>query len=482
MNSFIDRLHFKNSGRVVSLAIAMLSLTGCTSVNFDDTLHQVNQDLGEFSTTPLQLVQTQEQRLEQQQKTDALLSEPLQQYTAVQLALVNSPTLQALLAQSWSNAANAAQAGRILNPSFSFEQTTHLDEVEIGRRLSFGLLDILTLPLRQGIAERNIARARMQLSNDVVEQITQVRQAWVKAVAAKQNHGYATQVFDAAEASAELAKRMQAVGNFTKLQRARQQSFYADAATQLATAQHQATASKEALVRALGLTEQQAAAMKLPDRLPNLPTQPRSPDAVSQAANKGRLDIQLAQSQLNAAAKAQGLTEITSVVDIELGIRRDTVFDNAAGTATPRNGYEISLKLPLFDFGGLRRDAMNAQTLAAANPLEATVRNAGSNLRESYSAYRTAWDIANHYRQEVLPLRQLIADETLLQYNGMFIGVFDLLAESRNQISGVMAALAAEQQFWLADAALQAAQIGRPTVSVSNPSAPNTTTSKDAGH
>jgi outer membrane protein TolC len=264
------------------------------------------------------------------------------------------------------------------------------------------------------------------------------------------------------------------VGNFTKLQRARQQSFYADAATQLAIAQHQATANKEALVRALGLTEQQAALLKLPDRLPNLPPQPRSPQEVSQATNASRMDIRLAQSQLNAAAKAQGLTQMTSMVDIELGIGRET--------PTPRSSYEISLKLPLFDFGGLRRDAMNAQTLSAANQLEATVRNAGSNLRESYSAYRTAWDIANHYRQEVLPLRQLIADETLLQYNGMFIGVFDLLAESRNQISGVMAALAAEQQFWLADAALQAVQIGRPTLATINPSAPNTTTSKDAGH
>ncbi len=458
----------------LSITLTVLSLAGCTTVNFDDTLQQVNQDIGEFSTTPLQLARTHEQRLEQQQKADALLSEPLQQNTAVQLSLFNSPALQALLAQSWSNAANAAQAGRIANPSFSFEETTHLNEVEIARKLSFGLLDILTLPLRQGIADRNIARARIQLSNEVVEQIPQVRQAWVKAVAAKQNHMYATQVFEAAEASAELAKRMQAVGNFTKLQRARQQSFYADAATQLATAQHQATASKEALVRALGLTEQQATLLKLPDRLPNLPPQPRSPQEVSQTTNASRLDIRLAQSQLDAAAKAQGLTQMTSMVDIELGIGRET--------PTPRSSYEISLKLPLFDFGGLRRDAMNAQTLAAANQLEATVRNAGSHLRESYSAYRTAWDIANHYRQEVLPLRQLIADETLLQYNGMFIGVFDLLAESRNQISGVMAALAAEQQFWLADAALQAAQIGRPTVSAINPSAPNTTTSKDAGH
>jgi hypothetical protein len=44
----------------------------------------------------------------------------------------------------------------------------------------------------------------------------------------------------------------------------------------------------------------------------------------------------------------------------------------------------------------------------------------------------------------------------------MFIGVFELLADAREQIATVMAAIDAEQQFWLADAALQSAIVGRP--------------------
>ena len=44
------------------------------------------------------------------------------------------------------------------------------------------------------------------------------------------------------------------------------------------------------------------------------------------------------------------------------------------------------MKLPIFDWGDLQRDAMNAQTLAAANQLEATIRSAGSSLRENYAA------------------------------------------------------------------------------------------------
>ena len=445
----------------VALAFA---LTGCTSVNFETTLAQVNQDIAGFSKSNVQLAQTTEQRTAQQQQAMDLLSKPLQQNDAVQLALVNSPALQALLAQSWFNAASAAQSGRILNPSLTLERTTIHNELEIGRQLSLGLLDILTLPMRQNIAERHIARARMQLTNALVDHITQVRQAWVKAIADHQKLAFTTQVFDAAQASAELAKRMQAVGNFSALQRARQQSFFADAATQLAIAQHQATASKEALVRALGLTAEQTAKLQLPERLPELPTQPRSAEEVSQATKQGNLDIQLAKSQLDAATKAQGLAQITSLVDVELGVRRDTVFDNTEGSSSPRNGVELQLKLPLFDFGGMRRDAMNAQTLAASQLLESTVRNASSHLRESYSAYRTAWDIAKHYRHEVLPLRQRIADESLLRYNGMLIGVFELLTESRSQISSVIAAIDAEQQFWLSDAALQSAQIGRATI------------------
>ena len=462
--------------------MAVLALSGCASLNFDQSLAKANQDTADFTGGKLELAQSQEQRSAQEKKAAQFLAQSLSQSDAVQLALVNSPALQAMLAQNWTEAANAAQTGRILNPTFTFERSTLLDEVELGRQLSFGLLDLLTLPQRIGIAERGMARAQIQLTADVVDQVTQVRQAWVKAVAAKQNLVYAQQVNATAEVSADLARRMQALGNFTKLQRARQQAFYADAATQLALAQHDATASRETLNRALGLNEAQSKQLRLPDRLPDLPKSPSSPEDVSKAANAGRLDIKLAQSALESAAKAQGLNLLTSVTDIELGIRSDTVIDNTHRTENPRQGYEISMKLPIFDFGGLRRDAMNAQTLALANRLEATVRSAGSNLRESYSAYRTAHDIARHYRDEVVPLRKTISEENVLRYNGMIIGVFELLADSKDQISSVMAAIAAEQQFWLADAALKASQMGKPTLTTVGSTGASGGSASDAGH
>ncbi len=70
------------------------------------------------------------------------------------------------------------------------------------------------------------------------------------------------------------------------------------------------------------------------------------------------------------------------------------------------------------------------------------MRSAGSNLRESYSAYRTAYDVARHHRDEVVPLRKVISEENQLRYNGVLISVFELLADAREQISAVTAAIA----------------------------------------
>ena len=44
----------------------------------------------------------------------------------------------------------------------------------------------------------------------------------------------------------------------------------------------------------------------------------------------------------------------------------------------------------------------------------------------------------------------------------MMSGVFELLADTRDQVDTVVAAINAQQVFWLANAALQTALIGNP--------------------
>jgi hypothetical protein len=453
----------RGAARLAVSALALAVLSGCASVSLEQNVDRVNDEAGSFTEKKLTLARTAQERQERAETAQALLAQPLGQREAVQLALVNSASLQALLAQGWAESADAAQVGRIANPFFSYERMVAGDELEIGRALSVGLLDLLTLPTRQGISRYRIEQSQLRLTSEVVDQVTQVRQVWVRAVAAQQTLRYAQQVYESAEATAEIARRMQAAGNFNRISRAREQAFYADAATRLAAASHQATATREELVRRLGLDEAQAGQLQLPGRLPDLPPQAMDPQTAGAQATRNRLDIRLARSNYEAYARSQGLTTVTSFTDIELTARRNTTTDSASGSRSDPRGYEIGVRLPIFDWGGMQRDVMSARTLAAANQLEAALRAAGSSLRESYSAYRTAYDVARHYRDEVVPLRKVISDENQLRYNGMIIGVFELLADARDQVSTVIAAINTEQQFWLADAALQATLIGRPT-------------------
>ena len=86
--------------------------------------------------------------------------------------------------------------------------------------------------------------------------------------------------------------------------------------------------------------------------------------------------------------------------------------------------------------------------------------NARSEVR-SPTAYRTAFDLARHYRDEVVPLRKRISDENLLRYNGMLSSVFELLADARDQVMTVTAAIEAQRDYWIAETNLQTALTGR---------------------
>ncbi|MGA0025382.1 MAG: RND transporter, partial [Burkholderiales bacterium] len=78
-----------------------------------------------------------------------------------------------------------------------------------------------------------------------------------------------------------------------------------------------------------------------------------------------------------------------------------------------------------------------------------------------WAAYRTAYDLAKHYRDEIVPLRKRISEENLLRYNGMLISVFELLADARQQVAGVNAYFEALRDYWLSETGLNLALTGQ---------------------
>ena len=466
--------------RLTATAAAALALVGCASFSPDGGMGKVAALTQERTGQSVAAQRSRNDADTARLRVEELLREPLTADTAVELALLNNRGLQASFSRLGIAESDLVQAGRLRNPVFSFGRLAlGGGTVEIERSILFDVLSLLTMPIAQEVQQRNFEQAQFQAAFDAVGIASETRRAYFGAVAAQQLVKYFRQVEEAAEASSELARRMLKAGNFNKLAQMREQAFHADAVTGLARAQQQAVVERERLTRLLGLTSEQPG-FTLLERLPDLPKQPAEPKDAEQTAIEKRLDVLMARRSLEATAKSLELTEATRFVNaLELG------YQNRSETGEPRaDGYELELRLPLFDSGSVRTRRAEATYMQAVHRTAEVAVNARSEVRESYSAYRTAYDLARHYRDEVVPLRKRISEENLLRYNGMLIGVFELLADSREQVRSVTGYVQALRDFWIAEANLQTALTGRsPGVgSAPGPSASAAPAEGGAGH
>ena len=442
-----------------ALAAALALLGGCSTFSPDGGFAPVEQAAKDRLDKQLSWARTDADRDTIDQRVAELLAQTLTVDSAVQVALLNNRGLQATFQELGISEADLVQAGRLPNPGFVYSRQKQGSEVEVERMLIFNLAHLIAMPMIGEIEQRRFAQTQGLVVMQVLTLAADTRKAYYMAVAAGETVRYMRQVMQAAEASAELARRMQQVGNFNKLQRAREQSFYADAALNLARAEQAERAARERLTRLLGAWGAQTL-YTLPERLPDLPpTIAEQPD-IERVAMAQRLDVQGAKLAAEQTAKNLGLTRATRFVNVlEVGVIRNTFND-----APSQRGWEIGFELPLFDWGDARVAKAEAVYLQAFHRAAQTAVNARSEVREAYTAVRSAHDIARFHREEIVPLRQQIAEENLLRYNGMLIGVFELLADARAQIASVNNAIVALRDFWIAQADLDMALIGKPNL------------------
>ncbi len=466
-----------NRFRLPLSLLALAVLAGCASIEPGSALGGVQSLTKTHTGQALTADRSADELTRTANKVDELLRQPLAIDTAVQIALLNNRSLQARLQQLGITEAEVSQASRLPNPGFSFGRMTKGDEIELERGLHFNLARLLTLPLVSRLEERRLQSVQREVAMDVLSLAADTRKAWVQAVAADESLRYMRQVQEAAEASAELARRLQQAGNFNALMRLREQGFYADAALGLARAEQAQRASRERLTRLMGLWGEQLN-FKLPERLPDLPDAPKDQPDIERQAMAQRLDVQAARLAAEQTARNLQLTRVTRFVSVfELGLVRNTSNEGPRQT-----GWEVGLELPLFDWGGARTAKAEGIYMQSLHQAAATAINARSEVREAYGNYRASYDIARHHRDEIVPLKKRISDEQLLRYNGMLIGVFELLADARSQIGSVNASIEALRDFWLAKADLDMALIGRASLSTPTASAGPAAAEVGAGH
>ncbi len=451
------------SAHRLSILAAATLLAGCASVSPDGLRSDVAAlTAGRTGGVPQAALPATDPsaRAKAQQSVDGWLAQPLTQDAAVRIALLNNPGLQARLAALGVADAERVQAISLPNPHLTLGRFTNSQEREIERTLAFGLMDLITLPWRTQREAERLQIATLQAAQDVVQLAADTRRAWLRAVAAEQVAATHDRMVEAAEVGAELARRMAQVGNWSRLQQAREQAVLHEANSQRARARLAAATAREDLNRRLGVWGAQAQ-YQLAPQLPPLPATPLPADGIEATALRERLDVQAARRQLDTQATRQGWSRAGAVFgDIGLAYSRNTTTERDTGRSDIKRGWEIELPLPLFDWGGAARTRAQAEVEQSAAQLQDTAVRARSEVRAAWLTYRTALDLARQQQAEVVPLRQLIADETTLRYNGMLASVWDMLAEARNSTQAVANAIEAQCDFWLAETDLQLALTG----------------------
>ncbi len=389
-----------------------------------------------------------------------LLSRALTADAAVQIALLNNRGLQAAYDELAIAEARRVGASLPPSPTLSLFRVSGSVETEIERQLVTDVLALATLPAVSEIATTRFRQAQLRAAEETLRIAAQTRRAYYRAVAARELVGFLAQAQTAAEAAAKLAKRLGETGAMNKLDQAREQAFYAELTAQLASARERAASEREALIRLMGLWGGDLD-FKLANALPPLPLRVLSLTDIEVEAVRRRVDLQISRMDIETLARSYGVTKATRFINIlDAGYADKIIRDNPLGETIRSRGFAVDLQIPLFDFGEVRVAEAEATYMRAVNRLLALSVNVRSQARDAYRVYRSTYDIAGHYRREVLPLRKIISEETLLRYNAMLIDVFALLTEARQRINVSIAAIEAQRAFWLASVDLRSAVVG----------------------
>jgi outer membrane protein TolC len=414
-------------------------------------------------------------------RVDALLRKPLTPRSAVQVALLNNRMLQAAYAELGVSEAQMVEASLPPSPTISLSRLAAGSTLEIERELLQNVLGLLTLPKRREIAQARFHQAKVRAVEATLKTAADARRAYYRAVGANRTVAFLTEARTASEALSDLALKLGETGAMSKLEQAREHAFTAEINGQLALARLKQRAERERLNRALGLWGAQLA-YRLPDALPALPKAPTTVKDVETDAVRRRVDLEIARQDLEILAKQHGLTRATRFIDVlEVRVMRNTEWSTLERTlytldpgpppvlnsSTERErekerwrGVELEFRIPIYDFGEARTRLAEEQYMAAVHRLIAKAIEVRSEAREAYTAYRGAYDVAMHFQKEVLPLRELINNEMLLNYNGMLKDLTSLIVDSRTRITANAQAIDAVRDYWLAKVDLHVAQVG----------------------
>ena len=451
--------------------LLMVTLTGCASVNLNAGFADVSATVQERSAGTIAWSPGPDLDPATAATFRSLLQRPLTADDAVQIALLNNRTLQAMYSDLGVAQADLVQAGLLRNPVLDAAVQFHLGAVgpDLQLGLVFGLLDALYVPLRKRVAAAMFEETKLGVTGAVLDFVLEVRHAFYSHQANEQLLELRKGVVDALEASFDASRRLHEAGNITDLDLARDRAAMVRSKLELRTAEVAVRQSRERLNTRMGLSGADTAWTSA-HRLPDVPPDALALDDVERRAVARSVDLGHARQRIAATGQRLGYDRATALIpSMELGAGAEKESDEPWGI-----GPSVSVPIPIFDQGQARVARTSAELRRAQHEYYGLAVRIRATARALVDRVRGAGDRALYFRDIVLPLQERIVSEAQLQYNAMQIGIFQLLRDRQQQIESGVEYVDMLREYWTARADLLHLLSGRlPTSEESRPAATN---------
>lgn len=388
-----------------------------------------------------------------------LLAGGLTRERAVSIALINNPHLQATYESLDISQADLVQAGLISNPTIGGSVGFPINgkgNAEYEASIVQSFMDIFMLPLRKRLAEQQFIAATLRVADQALDTASEVSKTFAEVQSDVETVELMRSITDAAQAAADLAERLFDAGNTTERVRASQRAVYEQAQLDLARDEVSLLEHREKLNRMLGLWGPRTT-WTLAARLPPVPEQDLVPDQLERIAMKQRLDVAAAKRELLLMDTAVGIarsSRYTGVVDVGAHVHKDP--DGALLL-----GPTLSLELPIFDQRQGVIGRLEAQRRQAQRRVDELAIDARSEVRLASAKLDVMRRASERYKKTLLPTRATVLEQTQLEYNGMQVGLYELLAAKQAQIESVRAYIETVRDYWIARAGLERALGGK---------------------
>jgi cobalt-zinc-cadmium efflux system outer membrane protein len=258
-------------------------------------------------------------------------------------------------------------------------------------------------------------------------------------------------------AAAELARRQREAGNLSRLREAQHRALHEEAILELARAEADVVAQREALNRLMGVWGESTHWRVVNERLTRLPGEEPSLMDLESLAVGQRLDLAAARAEVDAVTRALELTRRWRFLGgLSFGYNSEREADGQYLL-----GPNLEIDLPLFDRKQARIQALEAQRRRADQRLRSLAIDIRSEVREARAGLLVARETARYYETAVLPTRETIVEQMQLFQSGMLESTYELLQVKREQIDSMQAAIEAREAYWQARVTLEKALGGR---------------------